>query len=121
MNFSFSQEKYNWTDIQKTELFSFSENEYCKNIESENLTNDFIIQCEKSDFVDMLVKLKEPEFDVLMEKECLILRVHFTNSITDFIIYYEQGILMDLNNPIVLLQIENRSEFNKLLKKYINL
>ena len=118
MNFCFSQKKYNWKDIHKTELFSFSENEYCNNIESKNLTADFLISSEERDFASTLIGLKEPKFDVLLEKKCLILRVHFSNRTSDFIIYREQGILIDLNNPIVLLQLEHKSEFNKVLKKY---
>ena len=120
LNLGFSQENYNWNDIQKTELFSFSENEYCENIKTEDLTAEFLIPIKKGDFIKSLVELKEPEFDLLLEKQCLILRVYFLNSTKDFIIYREQGILIDLNNQNISFQLENKSEFNKLLKKYIN-
>ena len=77
LNLGFSQENYNWNDIQKTELFSFSENEYCENIKTEDLTAEFLIPIKKGDFIKSLVELKEPEFDLLLEKQCLILRVYF--------------------------------------------
>ena len=119
-NYSFSQERYIWNDIQKTELFSFSKNDYCENIKSTELTSNIAIECDKNEWKNYLLHLKEPEFDVLIEKECLILRVFFSKSKSDFIIYRKQGILMDLNHPEILLQIDNVTEFDELIKKSIN-
>lgn len=114
---SSGQESYEWDNIQKTELYFFSDVDYCKNIESSNLTPDIVIECNKNEFKNHLIQLREPEFDVLIEKECLILKVHFSNTISDFIVYRKQGIIMDLNKRKVLFQIDNKAKFDYLITK----
>lgn len=118
-NLCFSQEEYNWDDVQNTVLYSITESEYCENITSNDLTSQHLIQTEKNEFKTILQTLKKPQYDILLEKECLILRIKFTDTSNDFIVYRNQGILIDLNNPINMFQIQDKNKFDSLLAKHL--
>jgi len=119
INTCLSQEQFNWNDIKKIELYSFDTEDYCSDINSENLDNQNSISCDKDDFKNFLIESSEPHFDVIAEPNCIILRISFSNATTDFFLLLNQGVLVDLNNYETMLQIKNNSEFSKLIEKYL--
>ncbi len=79
-NISISQEKFDWKNIQKIELHSFSKNNYCKDIRSSNLSSKTLINCNTDKIKSFLTDLDKPKYDVLTEKQCILLRVYFKDK-----------------------------------------
>lgn len=117
---SFSQEKFDWKNIQKIELHSFSKNNYCKDIKSSNLGNKTLINCNTDKIKPYLTDLDKSKYDVLLEKQCILFRVYFKDKKCDFVVYLDQGILMNLNSPYTVFAIKKRDDFKKLILSLIN-
>ena len=116
----FSQEKYDWDNIQKIELHSFPKNNYCKGIKSSNLSSKTLINCNTDKIKPYLTNLDTYKYDVLLEKQCILFRVYFTDRRLDFIVYLDQGILMNLNSPFTVFAIKKREGFKNLILSLIN-
>jgi hypothetical protein len=117
---SFSQEKFDYNNIQKIELHSFSKNYYCKDIKSSNLSSKTVINCNTEKIKPFLMDLEKPKYDVLTEKQCVLIRVYFKDKQCDYVVFPDQGLLMNLNSPYTFFSIKNRDGFKKLILSYIN-
>ncbi|MBW4359992.1 hypothetical protein [Flavobacterium taihuense] len=117
---SFSQENYNWKNIRKIELYSFSKYNYCNGIKSSNLNSKKPIKCNPEHFKKHLNNIEIYHLDTLLEKGCVILRIYFKNKTSDFVVHLEQGVLMDLKNQTEFFVVKNKTEFKQLVLYYLN-
>jgi hypothetical protein len=117
-NISFSQENYDWKNIQKIELYSFSKYNYCNGIKS--LNSKTLIKCNPEHFKKHLNNIKVYHLDTLLEKGCIILRLYFKNKTSDFVVYLEQGILMNFETKKNFFIVKNQKEFKQLVLYYLN-
>jgi hypothetical protein len=117
-NISFSQENYDWKNIQKIELYSFSKYNYCNGIKS--LNSKTLIKYNPEHFKKHLNNIKVYHLDTLLEKGCIILRLYFKNKTSDFVVYLEQGILMNFETKKNFFIVKNQKEFKQLVLYYLN-
>jgi hypothetical protein len=118
LSISFSQEKYDWKNIQKIELRSFSKYNYCNEIKS--LNSKTLIKCNPEHFKEYLDNIKVYQLDISLEIGCLILRIYFKNKTSDFVVYLDQGVLMDLKHQNSFFVVKNKKEFKQLVLYYLN-
>lgn len=115
---AYSQEKYDWENIQKVELYSFQNRNKWVEISSKDLNQKTLVKCKTENIIKHLKELKEYEFDVIIEPDCYALRVYFQKSHTDFLLFPEQGVIFRMTNGKDYFRIAKRNEFEKLIQLY---
>lgn len=110
----FSQENYDWNNINKVELYSFEKNKKNKEYTSKYFSEKNLIKCDNQKIIQYLKELKPFKYDILIENQFYILRVYFPESQTDFILFVNQGVMFKFNNGNKYFEIG--SEFKKLLE-----
>src|SRR5213596_1186668 len=89
----FSQENYDWNNIQKVELYSFEKNKKIEEYTSKDLNEKSLVKCDTKKIIQYLKELKEFKNDVVIENKFYALRVYFPKSRTDFILFANQGVM----------------------------
>jgi hypothetical protein len=113
-----SQEKYNWKNIQKVELYSFEKNKNIEGYNSKNLDQKSLIKCKSEMIIPYLNELEKYKMDVVIEKKFYALRVFFPKSWTDFIYFPSQGVLFRMKNEEEYFAVIKKIEFNKLIEDF---
>jgi hypothetical protein len=114
----FSQEKFDWNNIQKVELYSFKKNKKIEEYSSSDLNKNSIVKCDTKKIIKYLKELKMFKNDVVIENKFYALRVYFAKSRTDFILFLNQGVMFKLKNGNKYFEIE--SGFKKLIEDSTN-
>jgi len=114
----FSQEKYDWKNVQKVELYSFEKNKKSEEYSSKDLNQKSIVKCKTEMIIPHLKELGKYEMDVLIEKKFYALRVYFPKSRTDFIYLPFQGVIYKMKNGKEYFKILKRDEFTKLIEDF---
>ena len=65
----YSQEKYDWKNIQKVELYSFEKNNNIEGYNSNDLNQKNFIKCKSEMIIPYLKELGKYKLDVLIEKK----------------------------------------------------
>lgn len=112
----FSQEKYEWNNIQKVELYSFPKNKKTEEYTSKDLNLKSLVKCETKKIIEHLKELKKYKLDVLIEQKFYALRVYFPKSQTDFILYIDQGVMFRMKNGNEYFKITKKDQFKKLIE-----
>ena len=112
--YCFSQENYDWNNIQKVELYSFEKNKKIEEYTSKDLDEKSLVKCDTKKIIQYLKELKMFKNDVVIENKFYALRVYFPESHTDFFIFVKQGVMFRLKNGTKYFEIE--SEFKNLIE-----
>ena len=111
----FSQENYDWNNIQKVELYAFEKNKKIEEYTSKDLNEKSLVKCDTKKIIQYLKELKKFKNDVVLENKFYALRVYFPKSRTDFILFVNQGVMFKLKNGRTYFEIG--SEFKKLIEE----
>ncbi|WP_298396183.1 hypothetical protein [Flavobacterium sp.] len=114
----FSQENYDWNNIQKVELYAFEKSKKIEEYTSKDLNEKSLVKCDTKKIIQYLKELKMFKNDVMIENKFYALRVYFAKSRTDFILFLNQGVMFKLKKGNKYFEIDR--EFKKLIEDSTN-
>ncbi|WP_298396346.1 hypothetical protein [Flavobacterium sp.] len=95
---SYSQEKIDWNTIKKIEIYSLGESKKNKEFTSKEMNSKTLVKCESEKLVVYFKQLEKCKFDVLTEKKQYALRIYFSKTQKDFLLFLNQGVMFEMKN-----------------------
>ena len=117
---SYAQNDYDWNSLESIKLYNLTADKYCENVSSTDLDKLNSKSLDVGKIKRLLIESIEPDFDIILESECKILRMKFKNQTIDFMVYEEQNLLIELNDYNKSLMIIKGEGFFEYIKNKVD-
>lgn len=110
---AWSQINHDWKNLKSSKIYLLEKN--CSEVKPTEVTSAKPLKIDSKKLMAILKTAKTRNVDVILEEECLIVRVQFTTYTDNFVIYPEQGVIFELNGRGEYYFIDNPKHLQRLI------
>jgi len=115
--FAKSQTKHDWKTVKGVEMYQLDKD--CSEVKPRELNPKTLITVDSHQLVDIIKTAKLRNLDLLLEDECLIVRVQFAKYTGNFMVYPKQGALIDFNDMSAYYFVDNPKQLRDVMKQSV--